>query len=155
MEINNYTVVSCANCEEVWIVEGNPERSQCPRCEKTRKFKLLKKYRSYDDIEKARIVRAKVKAAIGGNEDGFNQAFEDGSISAKDIDIFSGSRFSKNQSKSFDEIVKEGISKSDTIDEVVEYCEQRGYGEEKVKKYIEKKKVKGDIIQSGNSIRFV
>lgn len=155
MKIKEYTVVSCANCEEVWIVEGNPERSKCPRCEKTRKFKLLKKYKSYDNIRKARLVRAKVKAAIAGDEEDFDKALEEDMVLAENEDIFSGSRFASSSAQSFESVVREAVEKFDSIEEISEYSEEHGYDSDRVEKYISKKKLNGEIIENKDSIKFV
>lgn len=155
MQIDQYTVVSCNDCEDVWIVKDKPETSRCPNCGKTRKFKLLKKYKSVDSIDKARLIRAKVKATIAGNEDEFGKAIDDGHIIAGDDAFSTGGSFMSSGSKSFEETVKEAIEEYGTLSEIKEHCEEHGYGGSRAEEYIEKKKQQGEIIKQNGTLRFI
>ena len=57
-----YAVVGCSDCRALWVVEGRPETSQCPRCGTRRKFDLRRKFVETDDADTARQVRAKMLA---------------------------------------------------------------------------------------------
>lgn len=149
MKINQYTVVSCNNCEEVWIVKDNPEKSQCPTCDKTRRFKLLKKYKSVDSIEKARLIRAQVKANLADSEEEFERAFEDDEL------VLDESFGKSSSSKSFRDIVKEAIEQYDSMEEIKDYCDEHGYSRERVEEHIQKLKQRGEILETGDTIRFV
>lgn len=155
MDIKQYTVVSCNECEDVWIVKDKPETSKCPTCGKARKFKLLKKYKSVDVIEKARLIRAKVKASIADNDEEFGEAIEEGEIIAGDDAFTTGSRFDNNSSKSFKDVVKDAIEEKDTVEEIKEYCEEHDYDGSRAERYIDKKKQQGEIIKQDGSLRFI
>ncbi|MFW5949742.1 MAG: DUF5817 domain-containing protein [archaeon] len=57
-----YVVVGCSECQALWIVEGRPKTTQCPRCSTRRKFDLLRKFTETDDVVEARQVRASMLA---------------------------------------------------------------------------------------------
>lgn len=156
MKINQYTVVSCNNCEEVWIVEDKPESSQCPTCEKTRRFKLLKKYKSVDNIEEARVIRAKVKATLADSDEEFEEALEEDKILAGGDTFSTGTQFtSSSKSRSFEDVVEEAIESFNDIEEIENYCEEHGYDGERANEYVEKKKQQGEVLEQDGEIRFI
>lgn len=63
-----YAVVGCSDCQALWIVEGRPERTQCPRCGSRHKFERLEPFVRTEDRDEAREVRAAVLAAEQGRE---------------------------------------------------------------------------------------
>lgn len=68
-----YAVVGCGDCEALWIVEGSPETTQCPRCGKSRKHALRKAFARFDDADAAREARA---ALLADRQDA-GEAFEE------------------------------------------------------------------------------
>ena len=68
-----YAVVGCDECAALWIVEGRPETSQCPRCGKTRKYEKRRQFVTTDDKDHAREVRASMLAA----RQGYGEEFTD------------------------------------------------------------------------------
>lgn len=66
-----YAVVGCSECDALRVVEGRPERSECPRCGTTRAFSKLKQFVTTDDPDHAREVRAAMLAKRQGHEDAF------------------------------------------------------------------------------------
>jgi hypothetical protein len=66
-----YAVVGCSECSALWVVEGRPERSQCPRCGGTRQHAKRRKFVETDDEDHAREVRASMLA----NRQGQGEAF--------------------------------------------------------------------------------
>ncbi|WP_181686091.1 DUF5817 domain-containing protein [Halorhabdus salina] len=57
-----YAVVGCSACSALWVVEGRPETTQCPRCGKRRQFELRRKFVETEDADAAREVRAAMLA---------------------------------------------------------------------------------------------
>lgn len=57
-----YAVVGCGECSALWIVEGRPETSQCPRCGTTRKYEKRREFVTTDDENHAREVRSSMLA---------------------------------------------------------------------------------------------
>jgi len=66
-----YAVVGCSDCNALWVVEGRPETTGCPRCEKRHQFGSLKQFVSTDDEDHAREVRASILANKAGHGDAF------------------------------------------------------------------------------------
>jgi len=66
-----YAVVGCSDCQALWVVEGRPERSECPRCGTTRQYEKRKQFVTTDDPDHAREVRAAMLAKRQGHEDAF------------------------------------------------------------------------------------
>jgi hypothetical protein len=66
-----YAVVGCGECQALWIVEGRPETSQCPRCGKTRAYEKRREFVTTDDEDHAREVRSSMLAARQGQGDAF------------------------------------------------------------------------------------
>ncbi len=57
-----YAVVGCGECSALWIVEGRPETSQCPRCGTTRAYEKRRQFVTTDDEDHAREVRSSMLA---------------------------------------------------------------------------------------------
>jgi hypothetical protein len=66
-----YAVVGCPECASLWVVEGRPERSQCPTCGQTRRYDKRKQFVTTDDPDHAREVRASMLAARQGHDEAF------------------------------------------------------------------------------------
>lgn len=65
-------MVGCSECDALRVVEGRPERSECPRCGTTRKFSKLKQFVTTEDPDHAREVRAAMLAKRQGHADAFD-----------------------------------------------------------------------------------
>lgn len=57
-----YAVVGCGRCSALWVVEGRPETTQCPRCRKRHRFETLKTFVETESAERAREARASMLA---------------------------------------------------------------------------------------------
>jgi len=66
-----YAVVGCDECSHLWIVEGRPETSQCPRCGKRRQHEKRRKFVTTDEEDHAREVRSSMLASRQGHGDAF------------------------------------------------------------------------------------
>ncbi len=66
-----YAVVGCSECQALWIVEGEPERSQCPRCGTTRLHEKRRTFVTSEDQNHVREVRASMLAARSGHDETF------------------------------------------------------------------------------------
>lgn len=64
-----YAVVGCKECTALWIVEGRPETTECPRCHRRHQFTRLKSFVETDDENEARDARAAMLAERSGGED--------------------------------------------------------------------------------------
>lgn len=66
-----YAVVGCTDCNAFWVVEGRPNTTKCPRCERRHQWSKLKKFVQTDDEDHAREVRASILANRAGHGDTF------------------------------------------------------------------------------------
>jgi DNA-directed RNA polymerase subunit RPC12/RpoP len=66
-----YAVVGCSDCSALWVTEGRPETTQCPRCGTRRKHAKRRKFVETDDEAHAREVRASMLANRQGEGDAF------------------------------------------------------------------------------------
>lgn len=66
-----YAVVGCGDCEALWVVEGSPAHSECPRCGTTREHAMRKTFVETEDPDHAREVRASMLANRQGHGDEF------------------------------------------------------------------------------------
>lgn len=82
-----YHVVVCSNCKYVWIVKDRPKTSQCGKCRKRRKFKLLKKYHKTTDKDEAKLARAFYQSRVHDQGERFDEALEAG-VLEEDMDAF-------------------------------------------------------------------
>ena len=57
-----YAVVGCSECSALWVTEGRPETTQCPRCGTRRKHAKRRKFVETDDETHAREIRASMLA---------------------------------------------------------------------------------------------
>lgn len=64
-----YAVVGCSDCEALWVVEGRPETTSCPRCERRHQHKKLKRFVTCETASEAKDARARLLAKRGGHED--------------------------------------------------------------------------------------
>lgn len=64
-----YAVVGCDRCSALWVVEGRPETTQCPRCRKRHRYESRKKFVETGDADHARGARAAMLADRGTPDD--------------------------------------------------------------------------------------
>lgn len=66
-----YAAVGCAGCGAVWIVDGEPATTACPRCRKRHRFGELRRFAESDDKDRVRDVRTSILADRSDGEGGF------------------------------------------------------------------------------------
>jgi hypothetical protein len=57
-----YAVVGCRECRALWIVEGRPDTTRCPRCGTRRQFSKLRRFLETGDADEARQARSALLA---------------------------------------------------------------------------------------------
>lgn len=77
-----YAVVGCNACSQLWILEGEPETTGCPRCGKRHVAERLTKFVETDDEDLARDVRASLLASRSGHADAFSSVPSFGELDA-------------------------------------------------------------------------
>jgi len=57
-----YSVVGCSECRNLWVVEGRPETTQCPRCRTRHRFEKLRAFAETETSDAAARVRSSMLA---------------------------------------------------------------------------------------------
>jgi hypothetical protein len=173
-----YAVVGCGECSALWIVEGRPETSQCPRCGTTRNYEKRRQFVTTDDEDHAREVRSSMLA----NRQDLGDAFADLDSFAEmetyvdeagvDDDTYlreSGvdteavaaaaqrSETGTGGSTSRTGTVRQALRDLDSPDEaaVVAYADERGVPPEYTRKTLEKLVRAGDVTENRGTYRLV
>lgn len=167
-----YAVVGCSECTALWIVEGRPETTACPRCRTRHQFTRLKSFVRTDDQNEARNARAAMLAQRSGGDarealDSFEamerQAKEAGvsdeeylAESGIDPETVANAGDSDAGAKSSRrETVLEGLNQLDTPTEsaVVSYAADRGVPESYTRKALTKLVQTGEVSENGGRYR--
>lgn len=170
-----YAVVGCGECEMLWIVEGRPETSQCPRCGKTRKYKKRKQFVTTDDEDHAREVRASMLAARSGYDEEFaaldsfaeldaqldsvgiddETYLEASGIDADEVQAAGERDTSGRQSRK--EVVTEAVRELDdpTEDEIIDYAAERGVPPEYTERALVKLVRAGEVSENRGTYRLL
>lgn len=155
-----YAVVGCSDCSMLWVVEGRPETSQCPRCGTTRQYAKRRKFVTTEAEDHAREVRASMLANRQGHGDAFaeldsfaemerqidevgpsDEEYLEGSGVDADAVTEAGERVTETRgSKSRKERVRKAVRECDeaTEDAVVDYASERGVDPEFTRTALEK-----------------
>jgi hypothetical protein len=57
-----YSVVGCSECRHLWVVEGRPETTACPRCRTRHRFERLRAFAETETSDAAARVRSSMLA---------------------------------------------------------------------------------------------
>lgn len=165
-----YSVVGCSECHELWVVEGRPETTQCPRCETRHRFERLKSFTETDTSEAAARVRSSMLAnrsddgefvdpreidveSVGMSDADFLRA------AGLDADAVSAaedrSERSAGDSRSRKQVVLDALSELEepTDDAVVEYAGAAGVPESYAERALEKLRRAGEVTESNGVYR--
>lgn len=170
-----YAVVGCSDCSALWVVEGRPETTQCPRCGSRKQFGNLKRFVTTEDADHAREVRASMLANRSGHGDAFAELddfatmntyvdepvvsddayLERAGIDADEVAAAGERAESSGASLSRKERVERAIEVLDdpTEDAVVEYCEAHGIPADYTQDALEKLVRAGEASESRGRYR--
>jgi hypothetical protein len=174
-----YSVVGCDECQALWIVEGRPETSQCPRCGKTRGFEKRRQFVTTDDEDHAREVRASMLAARQGHGDDFADLdsfaemeeyvdeagiddetyLEESGIDPGDV-AAAGERTrgpASGEASSQKSIVRKAVRDLDgpTESAILSYSEERGVEPDRARRVLEKLVRSGEVTENGGEYRLL
>lgn len=170
-----YAVVGCEECSYLWIVEGRPETSRCPRCGKTRGYDKRRKFVRTEDADHAREVRSSMLANRSGHGDAFAEldsfADLDDQLEEAGIDdrtYLEGSGLDAEEVEEAGE-VEPGTSRgrADVVEEALrelpeptetdvrEYAEARGVPPEYTARALEKLVAAGEVTETGGVYRLL
>ncbi|MEF8786070.1 MAG: DUF5817 domain-containing protein [Haloarculaceae archaeon] len=173
-----YAVVGCGECSALWIVEGHPETSQCPRCGTTRKYKKRREFVTTDDENHAREVRSSMLATRQDMGDAFagldsfaemDSYVDDSGIddetylqeSGVDTDAVAAAaertKRGSGGTQSRKETVTQALRALESPDEeaVVAYASERGVPAEYTRKTLQKLVRAGDATENGGQYRLL
>ena len=174
-----YAVVGCKECDALWVVEGEPQSTGCPRCGKRHRFDRLRRFAETDDEDRAKQARAALLAERSGHGDAFAEldAFADmeaaiGDVGVSDEEYLAGAGIDVEEVEaagerasgglggggtSRPEVVRAALRELDapTEAEVVEYAEERGVPPEATRDLLSKLVRAGEASESGGRYRLV
>ncbi len=171
-----YAVVGCGECSALWIVEGRPETSQCPRCGTTRKYEKRREFVTTDDENHAREVRSSMLATRQDLGDAFAELdsfaemddylddagvddetyLSESGVDTEEVTAAADRLEQGNTSgQSRKETVEEALRVLDDPEEdaVVEYASERGVPPDYTKKALEKLVRAGEVTESRGRYR--
>ncbi|WP_267163260.1 DUF5817 domain-containing protein [Halovenus salina] len=169
-----YAVVGCDDCSALWIVDGDPETTQCPRCGRTRGHDKRRKFVTTEDEDHAREVRSSMLATRQGYGDAFAELdsfdeledrLEDSGVddetylaeSGLDVDAIQEADADTSETQSRDEIVREAVETLDrpSAEEVVAYASDRGVPESYTERALTKLVRAGEASESRGEYRLL
>ncbi|WP_136687937.1 DUF5817 domain-containing protein [Halorhabdus amylolytica] len=171
-----YAVVGCSECSALWVLEGRPETTQCPRCGTRRKFEFRRKFVETEDVDAAREIRAKMLAErqdLGEALDGLDSYAEmearvedsviddETYLESKGVDsdaaAAAGRRASEGTggSNSRRETVIEALERLDSPeeDEILEYAAERGVPEKYARRALQSLVRSGEVSENDGRYR--
>ncbi len=163
-----YSVVGCRECHALWIVEGRPETTNCPRCSKRYRFEKLQAFAETDSSDAAARVRSSMLAersdegefvdpeTIDVDSVGMDEAsFLEASGIDPDAVAEAAERGPSSHGRSRKRVVLDAISElEEPTDEAVrEYATAAGVPAEYVDRALEKLTRAGELTESGGVYR--
>jgi DNA-directed RNA polymerase subunit RPC12/RpoP len=173
-----YAVVGCSDCSALWVVEGRPETTRCPRCQSRHQFGKLKQFVTTDTPEEAKEARAAMLADRQDQGDAFENldhfavmerdldsagVDDDTYLDAQGVDTedvaAAGERASEGAggSRSRKEIVRGAIEEREapTEADVLDYATEHGVPEAAAERLLTKLVRAGEAIERDGTYRLV
>ncbi|MFB6124801.1 MAG: DUF5817 domain-containing protein [Halanaeroarchaeum sp.] len=172
-----YAVVGCSECRALWVVEGSPETTSCPRCGKRHVFAKRKRFFESEDAAAAKQARAALLAKRQGHGDAFAD-LEDfrtmgaalDEVGASDEEYLGESGLDPDEvaaagerstatwkSRSRTDVVRDAIAEQESPDEdaIVAYADDHGVPADYVRKALEKLVRAGEASETRGTYRLV
>lgn len=174
-----YAVVGCGECDALWVVEGEPETTACPRCGTRHRFDRLRRFAETDDEARARRARTTMLAERSGDADALEELggvaklerwAEDAGIDDEeylggaglDVDAVeaAGERASRGRGTARTaraEAVRAALRELDapTEEDVVEFADERGVPPEAARRLLERMVRAGEASEDRGRYRLV
>lgn len=175
-----YAVVGCRDCTALWLVEGSPETTTCPRCGRRHQFDRLKQFVTTDDEDHAREVRASMLANRSDHGDAFatvdsfaeldeqltDTVIDDEAyLDAKGVDVEAVDAAAERATQGSAQtgsggrqaIVRSALEELDdpTVEAVIEYAANRGVPADYVRTALEKLVQTGAVSESDGRYRLL
>jgi hypothetical protein len=174
-----YAVVGCSDCEALWVIEGRPDTTQCPRCGKRHRANNRKRFVETDDEDHAREVRASMLAARSGDGDAFAELASFAELDEQvDEDVVGDEEFLQAHGVDPDEVAEAGeraeqggatgsrsrrevvlaaVREQDAPSEeaVVAYADEHGVEGDYARRALEKLRDGGEVTVDGGGYRLL
>lgn len=170
-----YAVVGCGQCQALWVVEGDPKSTGCPRCGKRHQFRKLRKFAETDTAEAAKNVRSRMlqnRDGVDADLDDFATMEQDAMASGMNDDEFltasgldadevaaAGQRAEESSggSRSRREVVVDALRDLDapTEADVRDYAADEGVDADYVERALEKLRRRGEVSESQGQYRLL
>ena len=165
-----YSVVGCGECRALWIVEGRPETTRCPRCRRRHQFNKLRAFAETDSSEAAARIRSSMLAERASDGEFVDPSEIDiEGVGMDDVEFLSASGVDpasvsaageraergNSHSRSRKQVVLDGIDELDepTDDEIIEYAATSDVPESYVERVLEKLRRSGTVTRSDGVYR--
>lgn len=163
-------MVGCNRCSALWVVEGRPETTSCPRCRKRHRFRKLKKFSEVETATAAKEARSRhlqERGGVNADLDGFSSMGRDADeagmddeeyleASGVDVDaVDAAAESSGGGSRSRREVVRGALRELDrpTEEEVVAYATDRDVPADYTREALAKLVRAGEVSESRGRYR--
>jgi hypothetical protein len=171
-----YSLVGCRECDALWIVDGRPETTNCPRCQTRHPFDRLKSFAQDEDEALVREARTRLLATRQGDAEAIadldhyeeleaeledagidDEAYlEQVGIDADAVAAAGGADSGETSgSESRKEIVRRGVRELDapTADDVVDFASDRDVPRDRARKLLDRMVRAGEVSETGGEYR--
>jgi len=172
-----YAVVGCSECSALWVLEGDPETSECPQCGSRRPREKRRVFHRSEDADEAREARGRLLAERQGEADAFASVDPfgdlDGALDAAGPDdetyleasgldpeavAAAGERATEpRERRSREETVREALRELEApdADTVAAYCADHGVGPDDATTVLEKLRQAGEVTRRDGAYRLL
>lgn len=167
-----YSVVGCRECSALWIVEGRPETTRCPRCRQRHQFSKLRAFAETDDADAAARVRSSMLAERADDGEFVDpESVDVDGVGVDDVEYLSASGVDpeavsaagerseggSRSSRSRKQTVLDGLTELEapTEADVIEYATAAGVPEPAVERTLEKLRRAGEVTRTDGVYRLL
>lgn len=170
-----YAVVGCTDCGTYWLLTdpGESDSATCPRCGRRHQTTKLRRFYESENRDDAREARAALLAKKRGDSEAFDAvghvadleaALGGDALSEEEYlersgldpdEVAAAGEVTRGRSRSRDEIVRDGVRASESEAGVLEYAVENGVPRDAASDLLEKLRRRGEVTQSGGSLRLL
>lgn len=167
-----YAVVGCNACSALWVVEGRPETTGCPRCGKRHRYEKLRKFAEHDTASAAKEARSRLLAGREGDHhiDDFETLGREAMEAGMDDDEYlqkagvdpdpvaeAGERIrSPSDARSRLDVVRDALREDGaTAAEVADYAAKNGVDPEWAREAVVRLSRRGEVTESEGEYRLL
>lgn len=133
-----YSVVGCADCGSIWIVEDAPDTTTCPRCGTRHRFDSLRKLAETEEQAAARRARSTILAERADDVDGQPDFEELERAVESDRHTMTGSTTTREPGQSREAVVRRAIRTIEAPDDeaIVAFAADNGVPEDAARRVL-------------------